>query len=287
MTTRRATSRLAAALAMTVMAALCGWSAPAAAEIVVDRSTPEQQAADAALLKNLNRDDFSSGSFTEGDGTLVYRLLPPAHPQAGQRYPLVIVLHGSGAIGADNRGQLGQLAVSWSAPALRERYPAYILAPQFPERSANYTPSPADGLLAAQSGPNIPTLLALVEQLKKQDAIDPDRIYVTGFSMGASAATQAVLQAPGNFAAVVAFSGIAPDRTAAARLSAIPLMIVHGNADAENPIDPDRAMVAALEHIPGAHFRFLEYLGMDHQVPFDMLLATAWRDWLFAQRRAR
>jgi predicted esterase len=105
--------------------------------------------------------------------------------------------------------------------------------------------------------------------------------------MGASAATQAVLQKPAMFAAGVAFSGIAPEREAAARLSGTPLLIVHGNADTENPIEADRAMFAALRGLPGAgaSVRFLEYQGMQHQVPADMLLSTAWRDWLFAQQR--
>ncbi len=31
--------------------------------------------------------------------------------------------------------------------------------------------------------------------------------------------------------------------------------------------------------------RMLEYRGMEHTVPADMLLATAWRDWLFAQHK--
>ncbi len=48
-------------------------------------------------------------------------MMSPAAPQAGKRYPLIIVLHGSGAIGNDNSSQLGALAMSWSAPAIRKR----------------------------------------------------------------------------------------------------------------------------------------------------------------------
>jgi predicted peptidase len=254
-------------------------------ELVTDRTTPAKQAADAALLKSLDRDQFHNGSYAGPTGALAYRLLPPANVQPGRRYPLVIVLHGSGAIGTDNVAQLGQLAMSWTAPAIRQRFPAYILVPQFAERSANYAPSPADGLLAAQPGPNLPSVAAVVDNLMPHYPIDADRVYVTGFSMGASAATQAMLHSPAMFAAGVVFSGIPPERGAAARLSGTPLLIVHGNADTENPIEPDRAMFAALRRQPGDRSRFLEYQGMTHQLPADMLLATAWRDWLFAQRR--
>ncbi|GJJ03561.1 phospholipase [Duganella rhizosphaerae] len=275
---------LRGAVITVLLAATC--ASAAQPELVTDRTTPARQAADAALLKSLDRDVFSNGSYAGPTGTLGYRMMSPAVLQPGKRYPLIIVLHGSGAIGNDNSSQLGALAMSWSAPVIRKRYPAYILVPQFAERSANYAPSAADGLLAAKPGPNLPTLRALVETLKPQFAIDTDRIYVTGFSMGASAATQAVLQDQNMYAAAVAFSGIAPDRTAAAQLKDLPLLLVHGEADTENPIEPDRALFAALQRQPGgAKARMLEYRGMEHTVPADMLLATAWRDWLFAQHK--
>ncbi|RFP15741.1 MULTISPECIES: prolyl oligopeptidase family serine peptidase [unclassified Duganella] len=265
-----------------------GCASAAQPELVTDRTTPARLAADAAMLKSLDRDVFSNGSYAGPTGKLGYRLMSPSAPQPGKRYPLIIVLHGSDAVGNDNNRQLGALALSWSAPAIRKRYPAYVVVPQFAERSANYSPSAADGLLAAKPGPNLPTLRALVETLKPQFAIDTDRIYVTGFSMGASAATQAVLQDQDMYAAAVAFSGIAPERASAAQLKDLPLLLVHGDADSENPIEPDRALFAALQRQPGgAKARLLEYRDLGHTVPADMLLATAWRDWLFAQHKTR
>ena len=50
---------------------------------------------------------WSAGVFEHGAGALPYRLLPPPEVHGGQRYPLVIVLHGSDAVGTDNRAQLG------------------------------------------------------------------------------------------------------------------------------------------------------------------------------------
>lgn len=275
------------------LAAVLLWTAtasPGAAaspELLTDTTTAAQQEADAALINAVNADDFAAGSFTGAAGMLRYRLLPPppsAAQHAGQRYPLILVLHGSGAIGDDNRRQLDKLALSWATPAIRAKFPAYILVPQFPERSANYAPSVADGLLAARPGPNIATLTALVEQLKLQYPVAAERVYVTGFSMGASAATQALLHQPGLFAAAVTFSGIAPERSEAARLAATPLMLVHGDADSDNPIGPDRALFAALQRQPGATVRFIEYQGLGHTVPPAMLLSPAWREWLLGQR---
>jgi predicted peptidase len=258
-------TRAALLVSLACMTAGLAGHAAAQTELLTDRSTPAAQAATTALLQGLDRNAWTAGRFQ------------------CQRYPLVIVLHGSGAIGSDNLRQLGQLALSWAALDIRSSFPAYVLAPQFPERSANYQPSAADGLLAAQAGPHIPALTALVAELSQRYPIDTRRIYITGFSMGGSAATQAILQQPGMFAAAVTFSGVPPERSTAAQLAKTPLLIVHGNADSENPIAPDRAMVAAMQHQPGARIRFLEYQGMDHQIPADMLLAKTWRTWLFAQ----
>ncbi|MQA23783.1 alpha/beta hydrolase [Rugamonas rivuli] len=103
-----------------------------------------------------------------------------------------------------------------------------------------------------------------------------------------ASATQAALKNTGMFVAAAAFSGIAPERAAAAQLKDLPLLLVHGNADTENPIEADRAMFAALQRQPGgAKARFIEYQGMEHMVPPDMLLSPVWRDWLFAQHKAR
>ncbi|HTD04630.1 dienelactone hydrolase family protein [Undibacterium sp.] len=252
--------------------------------VVIDAA---RAAADTATLQGLKRDSFAAERFQPRPGvSLPYRLLKPASPQPGVRYPLVMVLHGSGAVGDDNVSQLGPFGLSWSAPAIQERFPAYILIPQFPERSANYANSEADGLLASQPGASLEIALQLLDDVVAHHAVDASRIYLTGFSMGASTAWNALLLRPDRFAAAVPFSGIPPARGTAAQLKDIPLLIVHGNADTENPIQPDREMYAALQKAGAKKVHFREYEGMEHRVPADMVLDARWREWLFAQRRA-
>lgn len=275
-----------------VATALAGWLVGVCAATSAAQALPDQQRlpagaqADATAEKRLNgvaREAFESFRDVLTDGAVLrYRLLSPQNPQPGQRYPLVVVLHGSGAIGTDNRAQLGALALSWAEPGMRQRYPAYVLVPQFSERSANYAVA-ADGALASLPGPGVAHLQTLVDTLSTQRAVDPARRYVMGFSMGASTAWHVLLTRRGGYAAAAMFSGIAPDRSAAGALADVPLLVVHGDADTDNPIDADRAMRAALtaRRAPALHWR--EYDGMGHQVPASMLLATDWRDWLWAQ----
>ena len=68
-------------------------------------------------------DRFEAKTFTAPDGvTLPYRLLPPpTPPPPGTRVPLVLVLHGSGEIGTDNRAQLTPLALAWARDEARAR----------------------------------------------------------------------------------------------------------------------------------------------------------------------
>ncbi len=233
---------------------------------------------------------FQPGAFTaSGSIRLPYRLLSPDAPKSHARYPLILVLHGSGAIGTDNQSQLGALALNWAQPDLRQRFPAYVLVPQFPSRTADYKISTADNLLASTYNRPLIAALELVEHIAGTYPIDRSRIYVIGFSMGASTGWHALLLRPSLFAAAVLLSGIPPERSTAARLASTPILITHGNADPENPFAPDRVMFAALERNQATKARFREYDNLPHTYPPDILTPTPagdwWRTWLFAQHR--
>ena len=216
---------------------------------------------------------------------LLYRLLPPPDVRPGIRYPLVLVLHGSDAIGRDNAAQLGPFARSWAAPDLRARFPAYVLVPQFPARSAV---DAAGAPTASRPTPGADAALALVDTVVARHPVDRGRVYVVGFSMGGSTAWQAAAAEPARFAAAIPIAGIAPDPAdggAVARLVRVPRFVVHGTADTENPIGPDRAMVATLRRVGAPHLRVWEAAGLGHRVPPAFFTDDAWRVWLFAQRR--
>lgn len=226
---------------------------------------------------------FAADSFTGPDGVrLPYRLLSPA---TKEKLPLVVILHGSGAVGHDNRAQMGPFVRGWARPGVAKTFPAFVLAPQASTRTANYAKGP-DRLLASRPGASLPAVLALIDDLSARLPIDTDRIYLVGFSMGGSAAMNAAALAPGKFAAVAAFSGVPPERALAAKVAPTPVMIVHGDKDRENPYAPDLAWAGALANA-GGNVRFVSYSGMAHVVPPDMMHDDAWRAWLFSQKRKK
>jgi len=240
---------------------------------------------DRSQVASVAIDLFQPGEFVANDGTRMhYRLLPPASPEPGRKYPLVLQLHGSGGIGEDNQRQLETMAKAWALPSIRARYPAYVLVPQFPVRSANYDdPAAPQRSVAA---PTVSAALQLVDRIVADTpAVDRQRIYVTGFSMGGSTTWLAAAQRPELFAAAMPVAGIAPDTASAAALAGLPILVLHGDADTENPMDSDRRMVARIVAAGGKRIHLREYVGLAHAPPGDQLPGFWWRDWLFAQRR--
>lgn len=237
-------------------------------------------------VPSVDATQFEAGAFKALDGTVLpYRVIPPLRLESGRSYPLVLQLHGSGGIGTDNLGQFDMLAKTWTTAAIRERYPAFVLVPQFPIRSANYGPPAADQ--RAEPSPALTAVLDLVESFATSHPIDRTRIYAVGFSMGGSAAWLSPTMRPGLFAAIVPMSGIAPGNAAAPLFVPLPVFVLHGNGDDENPITADRRFIAAIRQAGGRAITLREYQGLDHNVAADTYPGLWWRDWLFAQQARR
>jgi predicted peptidase len=209
---------------------------------------------------------------------------PDSPDRQKKKYPLVIVLHGSGAIGTNNIKQMGVLAKMWAISYIRSRYPAYVLVPQFSERSSDYVTDQARGVLTSKPRPCLNTLLELIDSMKLQKDIDSNRIYVMGFSMGGSTALNAISLRPYLFAAGVSFSGI-PNFDGEATFLKTPLWIIHGNADAENPFASDSLLYKELKAKGASGLLFWEMDKMGHEVPKQLYADTSVPAWLFSKRK--
>jgi len=234
-------------------------------------------------IRAISREVFQPFQYTgPGKTTINYRLLSPARKK--DNYPLVLVLHGSGAVGTDNTSQLGVLARLWAKAAIRERYPAYIVVPQFPLRSSNYTMSPDKKVLVSSPDACLNTALQLIDSLKNVLPVNKRKIYVIGFSMGASSAINSLELRPDLFAAAVAVSGI-PAFGRMDALAGIPIWLVHGNADQENPIDTDVLLYKELHALGDRHIKFWEVEGLDHDVYAELYTSEQMPAWLFRHKK--
>ena len=121
-------------------------------------------------------------TFAAPNGTsLLYRLLKPADYDAQRAYPLVLVLHGSGGRGNDNRQQIADQPIACAKLAnepLRSAYPCFVVAPQCPK----------DGSWSRFRGsrvgltPQMEAVRDLLGALRREFHIDAQRLYVTGLS---------------------------------------------------------------------------------------------------------
>ncbi|HEX7154307.1 MAG TPA: hypothetical protein VF618_22660 [Thermoanaerobaculia bacterium] len=227
----------------------------------------------AALNQTIPVDIYTPHTFRSREGIdIPYRLLRPAVPSR----TLLVIFHGSGAIGTDNRAQIGGMARSWATGAMRRDYPAYVLVPQMPARSANYE---ADERVGQRSfgTPTLEAALELIEQLRTTEHID--RVYAIGFSMGGSSVWNTLVLKPGLLAKGVVIAGV-PNPQALPLLGDTRLLLVHGDADTENPFDA----AWATYHLAPRRLEFWRYRGLGHDVPAQLLNTTALAEWLFTNR---
>ncbi|WP_420128576.1 prolyl oligopeptidase family serine peptidase [Longimicrobium sp.] len=255
--------------------------------VIAPLAADAQARADSAVrvIEQMPGDGWQAHTFRGSDGIEIrYRLLPPENPVPGRRYPLVVVFHGSGEIGTDNRKQLDRFPKAWGRPEIRRDYPAYVVAPQMPERSANYVIDPVNQQMNLVPGRPLPTALELIDRLRAELPVDSSRVYAIGFSMGASTTYAALAARPELFAAAIPIAGV-PDPAQAAAVARTPVWIIHGNSDDANPFRPNYLFYPVLSAVPGARVTFWEYDQGEHRVPVELLSSDAFARWLWAHRK--
>jgi predicted peptidase len=215
-----------------------------------------------------------------------YRLLAPVKIEPDSKYPLVVFLHGAGERGADNVLQLKYLPAWLAAPAVRERHPCFVLAPQcrMDERWVDVSWADKTSMpRAAEPTTDLRAVMAMLEAVLNDEPIDPDRVYLTGISMGGFGTWDLASRMPDRFAALLPICGGGDERTAA-RIAGIPTWVVHGDADKAVPVERSRSMVKALE-AAGGRPKYVEMPGVGHDTWTPTYHDPAVLDWLFAHRR--
>lgn len=231
--------------------------------------------------------EYSRHIFVDSsDKTLPYRMLAPESEKPGQKYPLLVFLHGSGEKGDDNEIQLVNGASQFSNPENRDKYPAYVI---FPQCNDKFWTSRIDQTLF-MPGSDTPeesraehAVMELIDSIASAYPVDTDRIYLSGISMGAIAAYDLACRHPEKFAAVVPIcGGINPDRLPAAKN--ISFRIFHGSDDEEVPSICDREAYKALKSA-GADVEYIEFPGLGHDCWNAAFNTPDFLPWIFARSR--
>lgn len=234
---------------------------------------------------------FTPETFQATGGTLNYRKLEPLTVEAGKKYPLVIFMHGKGERGDNNKSQLTFAGRLFTTAASREAFPAYVLFPQCPSQyfwafdqepsSFDATTFPTDYPLSVANG----MVEELIRYYLAMDAVDKDRVYIFGLSMGGMATFDMVCRFPELFTAAVPLcGGINVERLTDQRLAGVYWRIFHGDADGVVPVENSRNAYSKLQQL-GADVEYIEVLGADHFVWTPAFEREDFLPWLFAKTR--
>jgi predicted peptidase len=242
---------------------------------------------------------FLDRSVTVGNVTHRYQVYVPADYSSDRTWPVVISLHFDSVQGTD--GLLPTVVgLADQIRRNRSRFPAVILFPQA-DLGKRWLDVDMEELVIAE-----------LDRTMAEFRGDSARVYITGFSMGATGAYRIAFRWPNRFAAIAAIAGRVDtsavqtysdrekdaDRKAnpfvtasdpfaalAERIRQLPVRIYHGDADENVPVEQSRRLVAALKAAQGA-VQYQEYSGATHIGAADKAYADQELiTWLLSQHR--
>jgi predicted esterase len=184
------------------------------------------------------------------------------------RWPVIVFLHGSGECGNDGFKQttIGLPVYISRRPA---QFPFITLMPQAHQMWFR--------------GKEAIAIWAMMEELNREFRIDPDRVYLTGLSMGGFAAWELASLRPDIFAATVPVCGKAPNDFLGNILN-LPVWAFHGSLDKNVPVSGSREAVNVLKRL-GASPQFTEYRDLEHNCWDRAYGSPNLYSWMLQQRR--
>ncbi|WP_237722756.1 carboxylesterase family protein [Singulisphaera acidiphila] len=205
-----------------------------------------------------------SGGLSSGPGLDYLVYLPRGYKRSPERWPLILALHGAGAVGRDiDRVKAEGL------PQRLERggeIPFIVVAPLSPGR-----------------GWDVEGLNALLDEVLGQYRVDTDRVYLTGLSMGGYGTWALAAAHPERFAAIAPICG-GGDIAWASSLRGVPTWGFHGAEDRIVPLAESQTMARALE-AAGGEVRLTIYPGVGHDAWTTTYREPRLYDWFLAHRR--
>lgn len=173
-----------------------------------------------------------SGGSNQSTKDFRYRLFVPRNMKSGERYPLLLWLHGQGDGGLDNHRSLKQVPSVLKDPEHVEKYRFFILVPQCPSSAIGWT-SRLNSQDFSPSEPSDMLTLAhrILQKTMREQPVDPDRVYLVGICSGGNACWEMAMRHPELFAAVVPTTPRGGDLSRASRLAKVPIWAFQSQYD--------------------------------------------------------
>jgi predicted peptidase len=211
-------------------------------------------------------------------GELKYLLyLPPDYSQAAdKKWPLMLFLHGAGERGTD----VNRVAIHGPMSLVKQgtNFPFIIVAPQCPE---------------GEIWDNEP-LLQLLDRIESTYAVDTNRVYLTGLSMGGYGSWRLGLAYPERFAALAPICGGANmievilgswEKERCKQMLRLPIWAFHGaKDDVVPPIESER-VINSLKGIGHKNIQLTVDPQAKHDSWKDAYADPKFYEWLLKQSR--
>ena len=214
------------------------------------------------------RGEFKKAYRSKIDSTLQpYQVFVPAGYDKSKAFPLVIALHGMGG----DENSYFQAYAQGAFKVEAEKHGYLVACPKGRKPASMYI------------GDAEKDVMDVIAEMRRDYNIDPDRIYLTGHSMGGYGTWSVAMNHPEVFAAIAPVSGGANNPAAMSKIAHLPQLVVHGDTDPTVPVERSRVMVAAGKKL-GAEIKYIEVPGGDH----GSVVAPTFKDvfeWFDTHRR--
>lgn len=193
--------------------------------------------------------------------------LPEDYGQKGQKWPLMMFLHGAGERGSD----LNKVKKHGPPKIVEERkdFPFVVVSPQCP--SGDWWTE------------KVEVLINLLDDIVERYDVDTERIYLTGLSMGGYGTWSLVSVHPERFAAIAPICG-GGKRFMAMKLKDVPVWAFHGAKDNVVPLKESEEMVEAIKR-RGGDAKLTVYPEAGHDSWTETYNNQELYDWFLSHRK--
>lgn len=202
-------------------------------------------------------------------GKLQYSVILPRGyaDETNRMWPMVLYLHGIGESGNNL-----EKVLRFGPPRLMTQgreLPCIVVSPQLPRDYFWFRESNA--------------VLEVLEEVMSRYRIAPDRVHVTGNSMGAFGAILLAAREPQRFASLVPVCG-GVDYVDSLRLRDVPVWAFHGEDDPIIPVEESVRLVRLVKNIGGTA-KLTVYPGIGHNCWDKAYNEPGLWEWILAQRK--
>ena len=219
------------------------------------------------MFSNSNSQDlelFEKETFEFEKETLSYRILKPLNYKSNKQYPVHLFLHGAGERGNDNVSQLVHGGKLFLKKENREQYNSWVIFPQAQKNDWWGYNDPYKFDYNVKESKAMSLVVKLMDDFTQRKDVNPNKVFVSGLSMGGMGTFVILNLRPEMFAAATPICGDGDPSLVSNYSKKVPVWIFHGSDD--TVVSPKKSLKMAkaiIENGGSPKITFYENVGHD------------------------